>query len=132
MLGDDFGDDDSLRKAFHVALHIGTLVGAIAYFKDDIKRYVQAALLDPKSADGRMGWYIGLSALPTAVVGALLSGVIESGGSRQIWLIAVMLIVGIYFLTRGEEPPATTGPVSGSFSRISHSSVTNRPVLVPP
>jgi undecaprenyl-diphosphatase len=94
VLGDDFGDDDSLRKAFHVALHIGTLIGAIAYFKDDIKRYVQGALLDPKSADGRMGWYIGLSALPTAMVGALLSGVIESGGSRQIWLIAVMLIVG--------------------------------------
>lgn len=94
VLGDDFGDDEKLRTAFHVALHIGTLIGALAYFKDDLRRFIRGALLDPRSADGRMGWMIALTSVPTAIVGALLSGVIESTGSRQIWLIAVMLIVG--------------------------------------
>lgn len=90
---DAFGDDDSLRKAFDVALHIGTLLAAIVYFRDDIRRLGRAGLLDPKSHDGHLAWYIVLSAIPAAVVGALLSGTIESG-SDEIWLIAVMLIVG--------------------------------------
>ena len=37
---DDFAGDDSLAKAFDVALHIGTLAGAVAYFWRDIVRYL--------------------------------------------------------------------------------------------
>lgn len=108
LLGEDFGGDDSLAKAFQVALHIGTLIGAVVYFRNDIRRYGRAAVLDPGSADGHMGWYIVLSAVPAAVVGALLSGVIESGSST-VWLVAVMLIVGAVGLgwadgTLGQRP----------------------------
>ncbi len=35
---DDFGDNESLAKAFDVALHLGTLVGAVAYFWQDLLR----------------------------------------------------------------------------------------------
>ena len=47
---DDFGGDQSLENAFDVALHLGTLVGVIAYLRDDIRRYGVALL---SSAAGR-------------------------------------------------------------------------------
>ena len=40
---DDFAGNASLEKSFDVALHLGTLVGAVAYFRKDILRYLKAA-----------------------------------------------------------------------------------------
>lgn len=90
---DDFGDDDSLKKAFDVALHLGTLLGATVYFRHDIRRLLRAAILDPRGKDGRLAWYLALSAVPAAVVGGLFANQVEAN-TDQIWLIAVMLIVG--------------------------------------
>ena len=94
LLGwDDFAGDESLKKAFDVALHLGTLVGAVAYFRSDICRLARAAIVGPQGQDGRLAWLIVLSALPAAVVGALLADTIEQN-TDQVWLVAVMLIVG--------------------------------------
>jgi undecaprenyl-diphosphatase len=90
---DDFAGDDSLKKTFDVALHLGTLLGAVTYFRSDIRRLVRAAILDPKRKDGRLAWLIALSAVPAALTGALLADTIESS-TDQIATIAVMLIVG--------------------------------------
>ncbi|HEX8803605.1 MAG TPA: undecaprenyl-diphosphate phosphatase [Acidimicrobiales bacterium] len=90
---DDFAGSPSLEKTFDVALHLGTLVGAVAYFRRDIVRLVRAGVLDPKGKDGRLAWLIGLSAVPAALTGALLADTIEEN-TGQIALIAVMLIVG--------------------------------------
>ncbi|HEX6419371.1 MAG TPA: undecaprenyl-diphosphate phosphatase [Acidimicrobiales bacterium] len=90
---DDFAGDDSLRKAFDVALHAGTLVGAVAYFRSDIVRLSRAAVTTPRRGDGRLGWLILLSALPAAVIGAVFAGPIERN-TDEVWLVAVMLIVG--------------------------------------
>jgi undecaprenyl-diphosphatase len=90
---DDLADNDSLKKAFDVAVHLGTLLGAIIYFRHDIVRLTRAAVLTPENADGRLAWYVALSAVPAAIVGALFSTQLE-GNSDQIWLIAVLLIVG--------------------------------------
>ncbi|HEV7760214.1 MAG TPA: undecaprenyl-diphosphate phosphatase [Acidimicrobiales bacterium] len=89
----DFAGDESLKKTFDVALHLGTLGGAVTYFRSDIRRLVRAAILDPKRKDGRLAWLIALSAVPAAITGALLSSTIEDE-TDQIWVIAVMLIVG--------------------------------------
>ena len=35
-------DDESIEKAFDVALHIGTLIAAIVYFRHDLARYIAA------------------------------------------------------------------------------------------
>jgi undecaprenyl-diphosphatase len=90
---DDFAGNDSLQKTFDVALHIGTLGGAVAYFRHDIVRLTRAAVLDPRSKDGRLAWLVAVSAVPAAITGALLADTIEDN-TDQIWLIAVMLIVG--------------------------------------
>ena len=88
----DFAGDASLEKTFDVALHLGTLVGAVTYFRSDIRRLVRAAILDPKRKDGRLAWMIALSAVPAAITGALLADTIEDHTS--IAMIGVMLIVG--------------------------------------
>jgi len=90
---DDFHGHDSLEKTFDVALHLGTLLGAVTYFRSDIRRLVRAAILDPRRKDGRLAWLIALSAVPAAITGAVLAGPIEDR-TDQIGLIAVMLIVG--------------------------------------
>jgi undecaprenyl-diphosphatase len=94
---DDFAGQASLEKAFDVALHLGTLVGAVAYFRHDIVRLTKAALTKPRSKDGRLGWLVALSSVPAAVTGALLADTIERN-TNQIWLIGVMMIVGALLL----------------------------------
>lgn len=91
----DFADD-SLKKTFDVALHMGTLAGALMYFRTDIARYTREglrALRAPKQAspDGRIAWLLVLSAMPAAAVGAIASSQIEKL-DNEIWLIAIMLI----------------------------------------
>jgi undecaprenyl-diphosphatase len=104
---DDFAGNASLEKTFDVALHLGTLGGAVAYFRHDIVRLTRAAFLAPKSKDGRLGWLVAVSAVPAAVIGGLFADSIEEN-TDQIWMIAVMLIVGGLLLgladgTRGKR-----------------------------
>jgi undecaprenyl-diphosphatase len=89
----DFAGSTSLEKTFDVAVHLGTLVGAVAYFRSDLVSLARAAVLDPRSKDGRLAWLIVLSAVPAAIIGAIFADPIERN-TDQIWLIAAMLIVG--------------------------------------
>jgi undecaprenyl-diphosphatase len=94
---DDFAGDDHLKKTFDVALHMGTLAGALAYFRADVMRYSRAALRmvgdrNAATTDGRIGWLLLLSTVPAALVGALLDNTIEKLDD-EIWLIAIALIV---------------------------------------
>ncbi len=93
---DDF-DDASIEKAFDVALHIGTLIAAVAYFRRDLGVYLRegwrtvARRDQPPSRDGRVAWLLLLSTVPAALVGALFESQIdEQLGTPTI--IAVSLI----------------------------------------
>jgi undecaprenyl-diphosphatase len=98
-----------LNKTFDVALHIGTFVGAAAYFRHDLLRFAGGAIRSIRRRaivddDERMAWLLLLSALPGAVVGALFASVIEEH-LGQVWLIAIMLIVfGIVLLVADRAP----------------------------
>jgi len=89
---DDFAGRPELERSFDVALHLGTLVGAIAYFRRDIVRYVRAGFTEPSSTDGRIAWLLVLSAVPAAIVGALLSDFFTDLAEAE-WVIGVLLIV---------------------------------------
>jgi undecaprenyl-diphosphatase len=98
---------DSLEKTFDVALHIGTLIGAIAYFRADILTLIRAAFTrnakvvttgtlakdhPTQEDDRRLAWLLIIASIPGAVIGALFEKTIEDH-LGQIWLIGVMLIV---------------------------------------
>jgi undecaprenyl-diphosphatase len=90
---DDFAGAESLEKTFDVALHLGTLIGAVAYFRKDCVRYIKAGFRRGalSTHDGKLAWLIAASTVPAALTGALLADPIEER-TGHIWLIATMLI----------------------------------------
>ena len=88
---------ESLNKTYDVALHIGTLVGAVAYFWRDIVRLVGAALTSIRQRaietdDQRIVWLLVVSSIPGAAIGAVAESVIDKHLGIP-WLIGVMLVV---------------------------------------
>jgi undecaprenyl-diphosphatase len=86
-----------LNKTFDVALHMGTLLGALVYFRDDIVRYLRAFVASVRArniedSDQRIAWALVVGTIPGVIVGAMLENVIQEDLS-QPWLIAVTLAV---------------------------------------
>jgi undecaprenyl-diphosphatase len=85
--------------AFSVMLHIGTLVALLVYFRSDWLRLVPAGLAAVRDRsfhgeeDRRLAWILVASTIPAAIVGLLLSDVIEAS-FRSVGLVAVTLVVG--------------------------------------
>jgi undecaprenyl-diphosphatase len=90
---DELGTD--LEISFDVAVHMGTLLGAIAYLRRDVRKYLIAGFAplrrQPLDTDGRIAWFLVVSAVPAGITGVLLKDRIADLDS--IAMIAVMLIV---------------------------------------
>jgi undecaprenyl-diphosphatase len=97
MLGWHIVDDPALNKSFDVALHMGTFVGAVIYFRHDLWIYIKAFVASCRarairSPDERLAWALVVGTIPGMIAGATLESVIEDK-LGQPWLIAVMLAV---------------------------------------
>jgi undecaprenyl-diphosphatase len=140
LLGwDDFGGKASLEQTFDVALHLGTLIGAGAYFRHDLVALVRGGLsalrprprvspdggavevgvdvapgpAAPLGDEGRLAWLLLASAVPASLVGVALHHTVADLGKKE-WLIALMLIVfgGVLLAAdrlRGERTADTFG-----------------------
>lgn len=87
--------DADLNKTFDVALHIGTLAGALIYFRRDVARYLSAWIRSIRrrgieGTDERLAWALVVGTIPGVIAGAAFEGVIQDQ-LGQPWLIAVML-----------------------------------------
>lgn len=98
LFGWETPGDASVEKAFDVALHFGTLVAVVAYFRRDLWRYVREGVRllwrreRPVDTDGRIAWLLVVATVPAALVGALFEDVIDRElGTPTI--IAISLIV---------------------------------------
>lgn len=118
---DDFAGDDSLAKTFDVALHVGTLAGAVAYFSRDLRIYAREGLRllvrhnrIGAPPEGVVAWLLVVSAVPAAVTGVLLEDTIEELDD-VFWLIGVMLVVGGVLLALADR---LTGPRDGASFRL--------------
>ena len=111
LLGwNDFGGNDSLEKSFDVALHLGTLIAALWYFRHDLLVYVRAALHSIRvravdTTDARLAWLLLLSAIPGAIIGAAFESTIEEELGDPI-LIGVNLIVFALLLEWADQAAA--------------------------
>jgi undecaprenyl-diphosphatase len=88
---------DDVEKAFDVALHFGTFVAVVLYFRSDLSRYVRDGLRliwrreRPVDPDGRVAWLLVVASVPAALVGALFEPWIDERlGTPTI--IAISLI----------------------------------------
>ncbi len=83
--------------AFDVAVHVGSLIAVLAYFKNDVTQLIQSwvgstFLGRDTNAESQMAWFIILATLPAALVGLLAGGFIELH-LRSIAVIATTTIV---------------------------------------
>jgi undecaprenyl-diphosphatase len=92
----DFDGNQDLETAFDVAVHLGTLVGAIAYLWRDVVRLTAAgasmAVTRKPTHDGRIAWMLVATMIPAGIVGVVLSGV-RDALDDDVWLTATTLIV---------------------------------------
>jgi len=99
----DFKGNPSLEKSFDVALHIGTLIAVVSYFRHDLVVYVRDGLraithrAEPLTEDGRIAWLLLLSTVPGVIVGGLGQSYIDEH-LGQIPLIATMMVLGALVL----------------------------------
>jgi undecaprenyl-diphosphatase len=96
MFGWTLIGDSDMQKSFDVALHMGTLVGALIYFRRDVARYAAAWLRSigarrMATPDERIAWALVIGTIPGAIIGALFENVIQEKLGAP-WLIAVMLV----------------------------------------
>jgi undecaprenyl-diphosphatase len=68
--------------AFDVAVHVGTLLAVVLYFRHDVQRllaaWLQSCVDRRMSADARLAWLVLLGTVPVAVAGLVLHDVIET------------------------------------------------------
>jgi undecaprenyl-diphosphatase len=98
-------------------LQLGTLLAVLVYFAGDILKITRAFVVDHlaivtgrrrvASADGSdqrlspdawLGWLVILGSVPVAVVGLLFKKQIEGTFTKNLWVIATMMIVIAVFL----------------------------------
>ena len=95
---DDFEGRDDLKKAFDVALHLGTLVGLVACLRREVWALVRDGVRTvtrrnaPMTAEGRLAWLLVLATVPAAAVGVGLRSVLDEADD-EVWLTAVLLAV---------------------------------------
>jgi undecaprenyl-diphosphatase len=90
-------DHESFNKTFDVALHAGTLVAAVTYFRAEVVRFTWAFLHTLRSraietTDERLSWAIAIGTVPAVIAGGLGSSFIEDNLGEP-WMIAILLII---------------------------------------
>jgi undecaprenyl-diphosphatase len=85
------------NKTFDVALHLGTLVAVILYFRRDVGRLIAAWVRSVlrrriETDDERVAWYVAIATVPAAIAGAAGENFIEDHLGDP-WQIAIALAV---------------------------------------
>ncbi len=88
-------ENPDLNKTFDVALHLGTLVAVVAYFRGEVARLTVAlarSLRARRAAteDERLAWVVAIATVPAVVAGAAGEGVVEERLGEP-WQIALFL-----------------------------------------
>lgn len=118
---DPFVDEPHLELAFDVAVHLGTLAGAIAYFRHDLVRYARAGLAVIYDADrrregdpdARIAWMLVVASIPAALIGVFVIDTDNTPGSNIAVVAAALigfgLVLGWADRRQGERPAAEFG-----------------------
>jgi undecaprenyl-diphosphatase len=89
-------NNPSFNKTFDVALHIGTLIGVVYYFRHELWAMVRGFIRTVRTraiedADGRLAWVVIIATIPAVIVGGLGSDWIDDNLGEP-WMIGLQLI----------------------------------------
>lgn len=90
-------------QAFDVAMHAGTLVALVIYFRDDLLQLVRAAVSSVRARAmrttyERLVWLIALGTLPAVIVGALFADPLEGLSERPMLVASMLLAFSFVFI----------------------------------
>jgi undecaprenyl-diphosphatase len=103
-------EHDEFNQTFDVALHLGTLVAVVGYFRHDVVALVRAWLGSVRrraisTPDERVAWLVAVATVPAAIVGALGESFIAENLGEP-WQIAILLAAfGIVLWLADRRPP---------------------------
>ncbi len=101
FLGWDEQPDD-VEKAFDVALHFGTFLAVVLYFRHDLGRYVREGVRliwnweRPVDNDGRIAWLLVVATIPAALVGALFEDQIDARFGTPTIIGISLIVFGVW------------------------------------
>ena len=90
-------EHESFNKTFDVALHAGTLVAVIGYFRRELTAMALGVIRTLRTReitddDERLGWAVVVGTIPAVIVGGLGEDWIDERLGEP-WMIAILLIV---------------------------------------
>ena len=113
--------DDSL--AFDVALHVGTLLALILYFRKDLWKL--ASNVFKKNKDGRLARLLVVATIPAATAGLLFSGFIDDNLRTPVVVAVALTFAGILMLivdkmaaSKNDKPVTTKQGLMVGFAQI--------------
>ncbi|WP_105167095.1 undecaprenyl-diphosphate phosphatase [Pseudoalteromonas sp. T1lg23B] len=82
--------------AFDVAVHVGTLLAVVIYFRKEVTDILGAWFASfgaqGRSDDSQLGWWILIATIPSLIIGYLVKDFVEVY-SRNAWIIATTTVV---------------------------------------
>jgi undecaprenyl-diphosphatase len=90
-------NNEAFNQTFDVALHAGTLVAAVAYFRHEVVTFTVAFVRSLRrraidTVDERIAWAIAIGTVPAVIAGGLGASFIEEHLGEP-WMIGIQLIV---------------------------------------
>src|SRR6201999_1588174 len=102
-------DNESFNKTFDVALHAGTLIAAIAFFRLEVRRLLVSffGVLRRRAigtSEERLAIAIAIGTVPAVIAGGLTSDFIDEH-LGETWMISIQLIVFAALLDWADRRP---------------------------
>lgn len=97
--------------AFDVAVHVGTLLAVMSYFRHDLVKltqgFVDSTFLTKPNMDGKLAWCIILATIPAGLVGVCLNGTIETYLRDSIVIATTTIVFGLLLWYADRKPDLT-------------------------
>lgn len=107
--------DDDAGASFTAVTQLGTELAVLVYFAGDIRRILISWFAGLRNAARRdsdywLGWWVIIGTIPICVLGLLFTDQIR-GGVRNLWIVAIALIVFSAVIAAAEYYGKQTRPV---------------------
>ncbi|HET7855884.1 MAG TPA: undecaprenyl-diphosphatase UppP [Gaiellaceae bacterium] len=102
-------ENPDFNKTFDVALHLGTLIAVVAYFRHDLAQLLVAWFRSLRTraisdTDERVAWLVVVATIPAVIVGAVGADFIEEHLGEP-WQIAIFLALFAIILWLADRTP---------------------------